>query len=167
MRLLTERLHDPRHPSDPLSAGLLKTRLARPVPSLRQDPSLRVAATRRGAAALEEGTGLASQPTCRWTRQPAGEPSGPAPGGDGAGVPSEMIEGRRRNGGKKTPRKKRRKKTMYLDVYGLHRGPWASPGKRTDTIASGCTTGWWRVVPRGPDRRGDFSGSHTGEEGAG
>ena len=72
---LTERLHDPRHPSSiryPLS-DLLRTRLLllgqgwrdqSDADRLRQDPSLRVASqTRRGTAALEEGQGLASQPT--------------------------------------------------------------------------------------------------------
>ena len=72
---LTERLHDPRHPSSiryPLS-DLLRTRLLllgqgwrdqSDADRLRQDPSLRVASqTRRGTAALEEGHGLASQPT--------------------------------------------------------------------------------------------------------
>ena len=72
---LTERLHDPRHPGSiryPLS-DLLRTRLLllgqgwrdqSDADRLRQDPSLRVASrTRRGTAALEEGLGLASQPT--------------------------------------------------------------------------------------------------------
>ena len=69
---LTERLHDPRHPSSiryPLS-DLLRTRLLllgqgwrdqSDADRLRQDPSLRVASeTRRGTAALEEGPGVAA-----------------------------------------------------------------------------------------------------------
>ena len=72
---LTERLHDPRHPGSILYslAELLRTRLLllgqgwrdqSDADRLRQDPSLRVASrTRRGTGALEEGRGLASQPT--------------------------------------------------------------------------------------------------------
>ncbi len=132
---LTERLHDPRHPSSiryPLS-DLLRTRLLllgqgwrdqSDADRLRQDPSLRVASrTRRGTAALEEGTGLASQPTLsrlldtlsRKENLPVLHQAVTAL----ACRRIEMIEGRRRKRGKQTARKKRRKKTMYLDVDGL------------------------------------------------
>ena len=132
---LTERLHDPRHPSSihyPLS-DLLRTRLLllgqgwrdqsdadRP----RHDPSLRVASqTCRGTAALEEGHGLASQPTLsRLLDTLSREENVPVlhqAVTELACRRIEMIEGRRRKRGKKSPRKKRRKKTMYLDVDGL------------------------------------------------
>ena len=132
---LTERLHDPRHPSSiryPLS-DLLRTRLLllgqgwrdqSDADRLRQDPSLRVASqTRRGTAALEEGQGLASQPTLsRLLDTLSREENVPVlhqAVTELACRRIEMIEGRRRKRGKKTPRKKRRKKTMYLDVDGL------------------------------------------------
>ena len=164
---LTERLHDPRHPSSiryPLS-DLLRTRLLllgqgwrdqSDADRLRQDPSLRVASqTRRGTAALEEGQGLASQPTLsRLLDTLSREENLPVlhqAVTELACRRIEMIEGRRRKRGKKTPRKKRRKKTMYLDVDGLpvevHGHP---PGSEWNGYyrQSGCTTGWWRVVPR-------------------
>ncbi len=132
---LTERLHDPRHPSSiryPLS-DLLRTRLLllgqgwrdqSDADRLRQDPSLRVASrTRRGTAALEEGQGLASQPTLsRLLDTLSREENLPVlhqAVTELACRRIEMIEGQRRKRGKKTPRKKRRKKTMYLDVDGL------------------------------------------------
>ena len=132
---LTGRLHDPRHPSSiryPLS-DLLRTRLLllgqgwrdqSDADRLRQDPSLRVASqTRRGTAALEEGQGLASQPTLsRLLDTLSREENLPVlhqAVTELACRRIEMIEGRRRKRGKKTPRKKRRKKTMYLDVDGL------------------------------------------------
>ena len=132
---LTGRLHDPRHPSSiryPLS-DLLRTRLLllgqgwrdqSDADRLRQDPSLRVASqTRRGTAALEEGHGLASQPT--WSRlldtlsREENLPVLHQAVTELACRRIEMIEGRRRKRGEKTPRKKRRKKTMVLDVDGL------------------------------------------------
>ena len=123
---LTERLHDPRHPSSiryPLS-DLLRTRLLllgqgwrdqSDADRLRQDPSLRVASqTRRGTAALEEGHGLASQPTLsRLLDTLSREENVPVlhqAVTELACRRIEMIEGRRR---------KRGKKTMYLDVDGL------------------------------------------------
>ena len=132
---LAGRLHDPRHPSSiryPLS-DLLRTRLLllgqgwrdqSDADRLRQDPSLRVASqTRRGTAALEEGQGLASQPTLsRLLDTLSREENLPVlhqAVTELACRRIEMIEGRRRKRGKKTPRKKRRKKTMYLDVDGL------------------------------------------------
>ena len=132
---LTGRLHDPRHPSSiryPLS-DLLRTRLLllgqgwrdqSDADRLRQDPSLRVASqTRRGTAALEEGHGLASQPTLsRLLDTLSREENLPVlhqAVTELACRRIEMIEGRRRKRGKKTPRKKRRKKTMVLDVDGL------------------------------------------------
>ncbi len=132
---LTGRLHDPRHPSSiryPLS-DLLRTRLLllgqgwrdqSDADRLRQDPSLRVASrTRRGTAALEEGQGLASQPTLsRLLDTLSREENLPVlhqAVTELACRRIEMIEGQRRKRGKKTPRKKRRKKTMYLDVDGL------------------------------------------------
>ena len=132
---LTERLHDPRHPSSiryPLS-DLLRTRLLllgqgwrdqSDADRLRQDPSLRVASeTRRGTAALEEGQGLASQPTLsRLLDTLSREENLPVlhqAVTELACRRIEMIEGRRRKRGGKTPRKKRRKKTMVLDVDGL------------------------------------------------
>ena len=132
---LTERLHDPRHPSSiryPLS-DLLRTRLLllgqgwrdqSDADRLRQDPSLRVSSeTRRGTAALEEGQGLASQPTLsRLLDTLSREENLPVlhqAVTELACRRIEMIEGQRRKRGEKTPRKKRRKKTMYLDVDGL------------------------------------------------
>ena len=132
---LTERLHDPRHPSSiryPLS-DLLRTRLLllgqgwrdqSDADRLRQDPSLRVASqTRRGTAALEEGHGLASQPTLsRLLDTLSREENLPVlhqAVTELACRRIEMLEGRRRKRGGKTPRKKRREKTMVLDVDGL------------------------------------------------
>ena len=91
---------------------------------LRQDPSLRVASqTRRGTAALEEGHVLASQPTLsRLLDTLSREENLPVlhqAVTELACRRIEMIEGRRRKRGKKTPRKKRREKTMVLDVDGL------------------------------------------------
>ena len=91
---------------------------------LRQDPSLRVASqTRRGTAALEQGHGLASQPTLsRLLDTLSREENLPVlhqAVTELACRRIEMIEGRRRKRGKQTPRKKRRKKTMVLDVDGL------------------------------------------------
>ena len=123
---LTGRLHDPRHPSSiryPLS-DLLRTRLLllgqgwrdqSDADRLRQDPSLRVASqTRRGTAVLEEGHGLASQPTLsRLLDTLSREENLPVlhqAVTELACRRIEMIEGRRR---------KRGKKTMYLDVDGL------------------------------------------------
>ena len=132
---LTGRLHDPRHPSSiryPLS-DLLRTRLLllgqgwrdqSDADRLRQDPSLRVASqTRRGTAALEEGQGLASQPTLSRLLDTLSREENLSVLHQAVTELAcrriEMIEGRRRKRGKKTPRKKRRKKTMYLDVDGL------------------------------------------------
>ena len=132
---LTGRLHDPRHPSSiryPLS-DLLRTRLLllgqgwrdqSDADRLRQDPSLRVASqTRRGTAALEEGHGLASQPTLSRLLDTLSREENLSVLHQAVTELAcrriEMIEGRRRKRGKKTPRKKRRKKTMYLDVDGL------------------------------------------------
>ena len=164
---LTERLHDPRHPSSiryPLS-DLLRTRLLllgqgwrdqSDADRLRQDPSLRVASqTRRGTAALEEGQGLASQPTLsRLLDTLSREENLPVlhqAVTELACRRIEMIEGRRRKRGEKTPRKKRRKKRRCTWTWTVSR--WRSMGipreaNGTDTITSGCTTGWWRVVPR-------------------
>ena len=174
---LTERLHDPRHSSSiryPLS-DLLRTRLLllgqgwrdqSDADRLRQDPSLRVASrARRGTAALEEGHGLASQPTLSrlldTLSQKENLPVLHQAVTELACRRIEMIEGRRR---------KRGKKTMYLDVDGLPVEVHGSPGKRMERILSPAD------VPRvggelcrdgGPDRRGDFSGSQLpGEEGA-
>ena len=130
---LTERLHDPRNPSSiryPL-ADLLRTRLLllgqgwrdqSDADRLRQDPSLRVASeTRRGTVALEQGHGLASQPTLsRLLDTLSREENLPVlheAVTELACRRIEMMEGRRRKRGKK--RKKRRKKTMVLDVDGL------------------------------------------------
>ena len=150
---LTGRLPDPRHPSSiryPLS-DLLRTRLLllgqgwrdqSDADRLRQDPSLRVASqTRRGTAALEEGHGLASQPTLsRLLDTLSREENLPVlhqAVTELACRRIEMIEGQRRKPGKKTPRKKRRKKTMYLGRgRSPGRGPWASPGKRMERILS-------------------------------
>ena len=78
---------------------------------LRQDPSLRVASqTRRGTAALEEGQGLASQPTLsRLLDTLSREENLPVlhqAVTELACRRIEMIEGRRRKRGKKTPRRR-------------------------------------------------------------
>ena len=134
---LTERLHDPRHPGSILYslAELLRTRLLllgqgwrdqSDADRLRQDPSLRVASrTRRGPGALEEGRGLASQPTLsRLLDTLSREENLPVlheAVTEMACRRIEMLEGRRLKTGKKCgkPRKQRRKKTMVLDVDGL------------------------------------------------
>ena len=130
---LTERLHDPRHPSSiryPLS-DLLRTRLLllgqgwrdqSDADRLRQDPSLRVASqTRRGTAALEEGTGLASQPTLSRLLDTLSRKQNLQVLHEAVTELAcrriEMMEGRRRKQGKQ--RKQRRKKRMFLDVDGL------------------------------------------------
>ena len=164
---LTERLHNPRHPSSiryPLS-DLLRTRLLllgqswrdqSDADRLRHDPSLRVASqTRRGTAALEEGheAGVTADlvPTVGHA-QPGGEPSGPAPGGDRAGVPSDRDDRRpAAKTGEKDPTEEETEKDDGTWTWTVSRWrsmgiPWEASG--TDTIASGCTTGWWRVVPR-------------------
>ena len=130
---LTERLHDPRHPSSiryPLS-DLLRTRLLllgqgwrdqSDADRLRQDPSLRVASeSRRGTAALEEGHGLASQPTLSRLLDTLSRKQNLQVLHEAVTELAcrriEMMEGRRRKKGK--PRKQRRKKRMFLDVDGL------------------------------------------------
>ena len=183
---LTERLHDPRHPSSiryPLS-DLLRTRLLllgqgwrdqSDADRLRQDPSLRVASqTRRGTAALEEGHGLASQPTLsRLLDTLSREENLPVlhqAVTELACRRIEMIEGRRRKRGKRPTEEE----TEKDDVSGRGRspggGPWASPGKRMERIlspADGPRVGGELCRDGGPDRRGDFSGSQLpGEEGA-
>ncbi len=112
----------------PLS-DLLRTRLpagaglARPVRLCVRIRARVASQTRRGTAALEEGHGLASQPTLsRLLDTLSREENLPVlhqAVTELACRRIEMIEGRRRKRGKKTPRKKRRKKTMYLDVDGL------------------------------------------------
>ena len=163
---LTGRLHDPRHPSSiryPLS-DLLRTRLLllgqgwrdqSDADRLRQDPSLRVASqTRRGTAALEEGHGLASQPTLsRLLDTLSREENLPVlhqAVTELACRRIEMIEGRRRKRGKR-PHGRRDGKRRWSWTWTVSR--WRSMGipreaNGTDTITSGCTTGWWRVVPR-------------------
>ena len=184
---LTERLHDPRHPSSiryPLS-DLLRTRLLllgqgwrdqSDADRLRQDPSLRVASqTRRGTAALEEGHGLASQPTLSRLLDTLSREENlpvPAPGGDGAGVPSDRDD--RRPAAKTGEKDPTEEETEKDDVPGRGRspgrGPWASPGKRMERILSPADVlGVGGELRRdgGPDRRGDFSGGQLpGEAGA-
>ena len=163
---LTGRLHDPRHPSSiryPLS-DLLRTRLLllgqgwrdqSDADRLRQDPSLRVASqTRRGTAALEEGHGLASQPTLsRLLDTLSREENLPVlhqAVTELACRRIEMIEGRGENGGKR-PHGRRDGKRRCTWTWTVSRSrsmgiPREANG--TDIIAKGCTTGWWRVVPR-------------------
>ena len=140
---LTGRLHDPRHPSSiryPLS-DLLRTRLLllgqgwrdqSDADRLRQDPSLRVASqTRRGTAALEEGQGLASQPTLsRLLDTLSREENLPVLHQAVTELACRRIDDRTWTVS--------RSRSMGI--------PREANG--TDTIASGCTTGWWRVVPR-------------------
>ena len=130
---LTERLHDPRDPSSTRYslAELLRTRLLllgqgwrdqSDADRLRQDPSLRVASrTRRGPGALEEGRGLASQPTLsRLLDTLSREENLPVlhqAVTELACRRIEIMESRRRKSGKK--RKQRRNQTMVLDVDGL------------------------------------------------
>ena len=110
---LTERLHDPRHPSSiryPLS-DLLRTRLLllgqgwrdqSDADRLRQDQD-------HGPVGARRPQGLASQLSRLLDTFPVLHQA----------VTLPQMKGRRRKRGKKTPRKKRRKKTMYLDVDGL------------------------------------------------
>ncbi len=178
---LTERLHDPRHPSSiryPLS-DLLRTRLLllgqgwrdqSDADRLRRDPSLRVASqSRRGTAALEEGHGLASQPTLsRLLDTLSREENLPVlhqAVTELACRRIEMMEGRQRQRGEKTEKD---------DVSGCGRssggGPWASPGKRMERTLSPADVsrvGGELCRDGGPDRRGDFSGSQLpGKAGA-
>ena len=101
---LTERLHDPRHPSSiryPLS-DLLRTRLllleaglARPVRRRPPASGSELAGgepepSGHGGPGGGPGAGVTADlvPTVGHA-QPGGEPSGPAPGGDRAGLPSD------------------------------------------------------------------------------
>ena len=176
---LTERLHDPRHPSSiryPLS-DLLRTRLLllgqgwrdqSDADRLRQDPSLRVASqTRRGTAALEEGQGLASQPTLSRLLDTLSREEVPVLH---QAVMAWSDRDDRRSAAKTGEKDPTEEETEKDDVPGgtVGGGPWASPGKRMEWILSPAD------VPRvggesegGPDRRGDFSGSQLpGEKGA-
>ena len=152
------RLHDPRHPSSiryPLS-DLLRTRLlllgqTSPTPTACVK-SLRVASqTRRGTAALEEGQGLASQPTLsRLLDTLSREDNLPVTRRCGAGVPSEDDRRSAAKTGEKDPTEEETEK----DDGGRGRSRSRSMGipreaNGTDTIASGCTTGWWLVPRRG------------------
>ena len=130
---LTERLQDPRDSSSIRHslAELLRTRLLllgqgwrdlSDADRLCQDPSLQVASrTRRGAGALEEGRGLASQPTLsRLLDTLSREDNLPVlheAVTEMACRRIQILEGGRRKSGKK--RKRRRKKMMVLDVDGL------------------------------------------------
>ena len=130
---LTERLHDPRHPGSILYslAELLRTRFLllgqgwrdqSDADRLRQDPSLRVASrTRRGTGALEEGRGLASQPTLSRLLDTLSREENLPVLHEGVTEMAcrriEILEGGRRRIGKS--RKRRRNQTMVLDVDGL------------------------------------------------
>ena len=184
---LTGRLHDPRHPSSiryPLSSAADSTPAAgaglattSPTPTAcvrirasgwRARP---VGARRPWRRATPAGVAADLVPTAGHA-QPGGEPSGPAPGGDGTGVPSDRDD--RRPAAKTGGKDPTEEETGKDDVPGRGRspggGPWASPGKRMERILSPAD------VPRvggelcrdgGPDRRGDFSGSQLpGEKGA-
>ena len=176
---LTRRLHDPRHPSSiryPLS-DLLRTRLLLLGQGWRDqsdaDPCVRIRACGWRArpvgftAALEEGHGLASQPTLsRLLDTLSREENLPSCTrlGDGAGVPSDRDD--RRPAAKTGGKDPTEEETGKDDGPGRGRspggGPWASPGKRMERILSPAD------VPRvggelcrdgGPDRRGDFPGA--------
>ena len=130
---LTERLHGPRHPGSIRYslAELLRTRLLllgqgwrdqSDADRLRRDPSLRVASrTRRGTGALEEGRGLASQPTLSRLLDTLSRGENLPVLHQGVSEMAcrriEILEGGRRKSGKK--RKRRRNQTMVLDVDGL------------------------------------------------
>ena len=169
---LTERLHDPRHPSsiryplsdrcgldsccwgragaNPTPTACVRTELAGGEP----DPN----------GGLEEGqkTGIAADLVC-WTTL-SREPSGSASGGDGTGVPSDRGS---KVGGEHPTEEEMEKDDVPGRGRSPGRGPWASPGKRMrDTIASGCTrVGGELRGDGGPDRRGDFPGaSYLGKQ---
>ena len=84
--------------------------------------------------------------------QPGGEPSGPAPGGDGAGVPSDRDDRRSAaKTGEKDPTEEETEKDDGTWTWTVSRSrsmgiPREANG--TDTIAKGCTLGWWRVAGR-------------------
>ena len=162
---LTERLHDPRNPNSiryPLS-DLLRTQLLllgqgwrdqSDADRLRQDPSLRVASrTCRGAGALEKGNHLASQPTLSRLLETLSREENLQLLYEAVTELAcrriEMTEGGQRKKGKEAEAE-----TEKEDVPGCGRSPgrgaWTSPREAngTDTIASGCTRGWWRVAGR-------------------
>ena len=164
---LTGRLHDPRHPSSiryPLSdlpadsTPAAGAGLARPV---RRRPPASGSELAGGEPDPSGHGGLGGGPRAGVTAdlvptvghaQPGGEPSGPAPGGDGAGVPSDRDD--RRSAAKTGEKDPTEEETEKDDVPGRGRSPRSRSmgipreANGTDTIASGCTTGWWRVVPR-------------------
>ena len=163
---LTERLHDPRHPSSirircRICCGLDSCcwgRAGATSPTPTACVRIRACGWRarpdsgHGGLGGGPGAGIAADlvPTAGHA-QPGGEPSGPAPGGDGAGVPSDRDD---RRSAAKTG------ETDPTEGDGKRRCTWTWTVSRsrsmgilreangTDTIASGCTTGWWRVVPR-------------------
>ena len=164
---LTGRLHDPRHPSSiryPLS-DLLRTPtpaagagLARPVRRRPPASGSELAGGERdssghGGLGGGPGAGVAADlvPTAGHA-QPGGEPSGPAPGGDGAGVPSDRDDRRpAAKTGEKDPTGRRDGKRRWSWTWTVSR--WRSMGipreaNGTDTIAQGCTLGGWRVAGR-------------------
>ena len=164
---LTGRLHDPRQPEfDPLSAvgsaadstPAAGAGLARPV---RRRPPASGSELAGGEPDPSGHGGLGGGPRAGVTAdlvptvghaQPGGEPSGPAPGGDGAGVPSDRDDRRSAaKTGEKDPTEEETEKDDGTWTWTVSRSrsmgiPREANG--TDTIASGCTTGWWRVVPR-------------------